>query len=181
MVNSATITVGEINGYSWIRICGKGDVFLAPKLKKFTENLFTIESEDLTPKVVLDMEECTGMDSTFMGVLAGFAIKLKGMANSCFQLCNVSNRNQESLEELGIDSLVEINPAESEWKGQCETIQDCLKEWDPDKVEKKLPPSLILETHKTLGSLNKKNEEEFSSVIKAFEDKTKSSVTDRDS
>jgi len=141
VVNSATITVGEINGYSWIRICGKGDVFLAPKLKKFTEKLFSSNSEETTPKVVFDMEECTGMDSTFMGVV------------------------------------------ESEWKDQCESVQDSLKEWDPEKGEKKLPPSLILETHKTLGSLNEKNKNEFSNVIQAMEDEInpKSSVTDRDS
>lgn len=125
-------------------------------------------SSEAKTKFVFDMEECTGMDSTFMGMLAGLAIKLQGAADSCLQLCGVSSRNQESLEELGIDSLVEINPDNSEWSKDCVEIRKGLSEWSEDK--KAMPdPKLILDTHKTLGSLNKENEQEFSSVIKTFQ------------
>ena len=170
MANSASIKVGENSGYSWIKVNGRGDVFLTPKVKKFTESVINklSSSKDSVPKFVFDMEDCTGMDSTFMGMIAGLAIKLQGVANSCLQLCSVSSNNQESLEELGIDSLVEINPSNSEWEDNCQQIREGLSEWSESNGE--MPdPKLILDTHKTLGSLNKENAKEFSAVIKTFE------------
>lgn len=168
MGNTASIKVGEIKGYSWVSINGRGDVFTAPKVKEFTEGIFEKLSQNRAAKFVFDMEDCTGMDSTFMGMIAGLAIKLQGVANSCLQLCGVSSANQESLEELGIDSLVDINPTGSEWNNQYQEIRSELSEWNPEG--KHAPKSdLILDSHKILGSLNKENEEEFSEVIKSFE------------
>ena len=168
MANTASIKVAEVEDYSWVSIDGRGDVFTAPKVKLFTESVFAKNSQNKATKIIFDMENCTGMDSTFMGVIAGLAIKLQGMANSYLQLCGVSHSNQESLEELGIDSLVDINSSKPDWEPYHTEIDSKLSEWNP---EGKSDPnqSLILDSHKTLGSLSKENEEEFSSVIKSFE------------
>lgn len=171
MADSASIKVGQIDGYSWIRINGRGDVFLAPSVKKFTDKILgQKQSTNRNPaKFVIDMEDCTGMDSTFMGMMAGLAIKLQGVSNSCLQLCGVNSQNQESLEELGIASLVEINPTASEWCDSCDKVRSELRNWSPDG-QAKPDPKLILDTHKTLGSLNDQNKKAFSDVIETFED-----------
>jgi len=164
---SASIQIGEVNGYSWIRICGKGDVFLAPSLKKLTDKLLKNSS---SPKLVVDMEDCSGMDSTFMGTLASLAIRFKGLANACFQLCGVTKSNQDSLEELGLDSLIDINPKDADWSGKCDEIRSDLSPWSAEKK----PPvdrGLVLETHKALGSISEKNMLEFSPVIQTLEEK----------
>ena len=170
MSQKASIQTGEVKGYSWVRIDGRGDVFLAPLVKKFTDQLLeSSSSQDSPPKLVLDMEVCTGMDSTFMGMLAGLAIKFQGIPQSVLQLCFVSQKNVDSLEELGIDSLLDINPSVAEWADQFPHVRTTLKVWGPD--QKSSPDAkLILDTHKTLGSLNEKNKAEFSGVIKTFED-----------
>ncbi len=103
-----------------------------------------------------------------MGTLASLAIKLKGMANACFQLCGVTKNNKDSLEELGLDSLIEINPADAEWSDNCQKVRSELNQWSLDKK----PPvdrDLILETHKTLGELSEKNKIEFTPVIETLE------------
>jgi len=164
---SASIKLGEVNGYSWIRICGRGDVFLAPTLKAIVEKILSKET-DIAPKLVVDMEDCSGMDSTFMGTLASFAIKLKKVANSCFQLFGVTPSNQESLEELGLDTLIEINPNNAEWSGDYQQIRSDLSCWLPQQ-ETAPDKELILNTHKTLGDINEKNKEEFSDVIESFD------------
>lgn len=165
MSQSASIKLGEVNGYSWIRICGRGDVFLAPQLKALVEKIL---SKSPSPKLVVDMEDCSGMDSTFMGALASFAIKLKKVSDSCFHLCGVAPSNQESLEELGLDTLMEINPENAEWSGDATEIRSDLSCWVPQ--EDSVPDEdLILDTHKTLGNLNEKNNREFNDIIKSLE------------
>lgn len=61
--------------------------------------------------IVVDLEACVGMDSTFMGMLAGIAIKLTKLpAGGVLQIAGASERNVQSLEDLGLDALMDINP-----------------------------------------------------------------------
>lgn len=169
MTGSATIKVGRARDISWIRVDGRGDVFLAPTVKKFTDAVFSKNGKEAesVQKVVIDMEDCTGMDSTFMGMIAGLAIKLQKMKDSCLFLCGVNKQNKNSLEELGIDSLVEINPDNEELGEQAQEARKGLSEWTEEKAASP-DAKLILETHESLGSLNEENEKEFSSVIETF-------------
>jgi len=158
------ISVGKQGNLCWIRCESKGSFLNSSIVKQWTDDQFVSAANEF----VMDLEACTGMDSTFMGMMAGLAIKLQGAANSCLQLCGVNNSNKESLEELGIDSLIEINPTETEWNSNCQTIRAELSEWSPEKACTP-NPELIIDTHKTLGSLSLENEKEFSAVIKTFE------------
>jgi len=166
VANSSSIQIGQADNFSWIKIFGKGDVFLAPTVKKYSEKI--LELGDQT-QLVLDLEQCTGMDSTFMGMIAGLAIKHKSSFKSNLHLFCVSEKNCESLEELGIDALLEINSQNNELYCSCSKVKPKLKEWSPEDGTKKPDARLILDTHKTLGSLSDSNQEEFSSVIKTFE------------
>ncbi len=166
MSQSASIQVGEIDGYSWIRVCGRGDVFLAPTLKKFVDKTLS-DGESTSPQLVVDMVECSGMDSTFMGILASIAIKVKSVANAGLQLCGVTEKNQESLEELGLDSLMEIHLQDSALSESGLGISDKLNPWVPEG-QAKPDAKLILDTHQTLGGLSDKNKKEFSTVIETF-------------
>ncbi len=108
------------------------------------------------------------MDSTFMGILASLAIKVKGIANAGLQLCGVTEKNQDSLEELGLDSLMEINPAQAAWLPDCQEIRARLSRWT--STEQARPDSkLVLDTHKTLGSLNASNQQKFSDVVEGLQ------------
>ncbi len=62
---------------------------------------------------VLDLAECILMDSTFLGVLAGFGLKLSGGANGNdsskgIELLNPNPRISELLENLGVLHLFKV-------------------------------------------------------------------------
>lgn len=63
---------------------------------------------------VLDLSECMLMDSTFLGVLAGLALKMrepkcgKNGHDSQIGLLNANGRNLESLENLGVLPMFKI-------------------------------------------------------------------------
>src|SRR5580698_7201420 len=62
---------------------------------------------------ILDLTECLLMDSTFLGVMAGLALKLREPAyrnghDNVIELLNPNARNLESLESLGVMHLFKV-------------------------------------------------------------------------
>src|SRR5579862_4276814 len=61
---------------------------------------------------VLDLSECTLMDSTFLGVLSGFGLQSTtqkpGQPNATFELLNPNERITELLESLGVLHLFKL-------------------------------------------------------------------------
>ena len=57
-----------------------------------------------------DLGECTVMDSTFMGTLAGMALRLREFGGTLL-VCNVNERNFELLRNLGLNNLFQIEPS----------------------------------------------------------------------
>ena len=66
--------------------------------------------------IVVDLEECKGMDSTFMGTMAGLAMRLMKIPGGKLQVAAPSDRSRKSLEDLGLDVLMDIDPQESSWR-----------------------------------------------------------------
>src|SRR3974390_484580 len=61
---------------------------------------------------VLDLSECTLMDSTFLGVLAGFGLKMNASQNEltspAIELRNPNPRIMDLLESLGVLHLFKV-------------------------------------------------------------------------
>jgi anti-anti-sigma regulatory factor len=69
--------------------------------------------------VVIDLETCSGVDSTFMGTIAGIARRLSNSEEEGeVQIAAPTDNARSALECLGLDALVDIEPAEAPWRGQ---------------------------------------------------------------
>lgn len=120
--------------------------------------------------IVVDLEACSGMDSTFMGMLAGLAIKLaKQPEGGLLQIAGASEKNVQSLEDLGLDALMEINPAEAEWCGQRDVIRAKLQPWHSHEIAGKERSLMVLEAHQILSSTNEDNARRFEAVVQLLE------------
>jgi anti-anti-sigma factor len=87
-----------------IRVRGRGSFKVGPALKQF--GLSAISSG--CKQFILDMNECIGMDSTFMGVLAGLALRLKHEeAGGRMVMMNLSPKTLALLETLGLNRLID--------------------------------------------------------------------------
>ena len=166
VVTDYPIRVGNFEGFSWIRCEGKGSFLNSPAVKEFGEPRI-IEGEKC---LVMDLEACTGMDSTFMGTLAGLASRLSDKKGT-FQVANVGEKNRNSLEDLGLDFLMEIEPESPVWKGVEEKAKDFLE----TKVAgmnsgTELHTRHVLEAHEILSDANEGNREKFSGVVKMLGD-----------
>lgn len=155
------ITIGIFDGYSWIRCIGKGSFKNSPCLKEFADQRIQ-QGERL---IVIDLAACTGMDSTFMGTLAGIASRLSAFEGAAVHIANADDRNRRSLEDLGLDFLLEINPDPAPWLGHIAEIRQRLVPAPSQPTGKSQNSKLVLDAHLTLSDLNDQNAKTFSNVI----------------
>ena len=152
----------------------------SPAVKAFGD-LRIAAGEDL---LVVDLGECTGMDSTFMGTLAGMAARLSALGGGVLQIAEPGERNRRSLEDLGLDFLMEIDPPAASWRGKVESIRKNLRTpAAPGSLDSLQRTRHVLEAHQTLSDVNHKNARDFSKVVDILEnelsEKEKSAEQDK--
>ena len=113
---------------------------------------------------IVDFQDCSSMDSTFLGILVGLALKLRKFEDEGYlTLVNLRGRNLETVQNLGIHKIAEISSEE--------TPSD-LHELDDLKNGKKdglACSDTIYQAHKTLMDLNEKNSRMFCDVVNFLE------------
>ena|ERR1051326_2913333 len=112
---------------------------------------------------VLDLSECSLMDSTFLGLLAGFGLKMSdGQDEMCAQgieLLNPNARITELLENLGVLHLFRVTAGPLSLPEQ--TQAQSLTPANPTKEE---VTRACLEAHQTLMAINPENASKFKEV-----------------
>jgi anti-sigma B factor antagonist len=120
--------------------------------------------------LVVDLEACTGMDSTFMGTLAGLAARLSAQGGAVLQIADAGERNRHSLEDLGLDFLIEIDPQAAVWRDTLKSIRASLQSPTPPGVQGPIQQAMhVLEAHQVLADANEKNLRSFSTVVTMLE------------
>ncbi len=164
-----SITCGIFKGFSWIRCEGKGSFLNSPLMKSFGESRVS-EGESL---LVVDLTSCSGMDSTFMGTLAGMATRLATKDGGALQIAGADERNRRSLEDLGLDFLMQINPDAGPWQGQLDEIRSCLQPAQlNESLNQRQRAEHVLQAHEKLSEINDKNAREFNQVVDTLKRQT---------
>src|SRR5437016_5693061 len=113
------ILVGE--RFACIKIAGRANFSTSIDFKTLVNELW----QKGYTYFVLDLTECSLMDSTFLGVLAGFGLKMSGVPNDqCYpaiELLNPNARITELLENLGVLHLFKLTQGPLAVSDQTET------------------------------------------------------------
>lgn len=165
------IRFGIFEGFTWIRVEGKGSFLQSPALKECAEQ----RQADGERNFVIDLEECLGMDSTFMGYLAGLASRVR-RAGGGVGIAGAGERNRQSLEDLGLDCLLAIDPQDAAWCGEEAEIREELQDFSTKRVPAMSDRAKhVLESHRMLASTSEDNAQRFAKVIEVMEDDAKRS------
>ena len=112
---------------------------------------------------VLDLSECLLMDSTFLGVLAGFGLKMsrarKSECDSPIELLNPNARITELLENLGVLHLFKLSAGPLPALNHTDTLTPA-----PARPSKEEITRACLEAHETLMAMNPENAAKFKEV-----------------
>ena len=163
-LSSAKLLVFVSSQLACVKIQGRANFASSIDFKTLLNELL---AQDYTC-FVLDLTDCALMDSTFLGVLAGFGLRMKNDQRpvghgASIELMNPNPRISELLENLGVLELfailkvpaTEISPkgvAMSEVESQQPTREDITRN--------------CLEAHKTLMALSPENAAKFKDVTR---------------
>lgn len=121
--------------------------------------------------LVVDLEGCTGMDSTFMGTLAGLAMKLNKGGRGVLQVAGANERNRRSLEDLGLDYVLQIEPEDAPWRQRISEVRSVLEPVNGEEgaATNEQRAEHVLEAHRLLSSTSEDNRERFRGVVDVLE------------
>ena len=104
---SAKLSVLVGKDFACVKIAGRANFTFSPDFKTLLAELI----QKGYGRFIIDLTDCVLMDSTFLGVLAGFGIKLNhgsAAGNGGIELSNPNARVTELLENLGVLQLFKV-------------------------------------------------------------------------
>ena len=165
MTQENSIGIGIFDGFSWVRCAGKGSFLTSPALKACVDA--RIDAGERL--VVVDLSACSGMDSTFMGILSALSNRLK-KAGGKLQVADPGEKNLHSLVDLGLNYLFEIDPPGALWRGHEFALRSHLQPFTDVKSLSQLQRAEhVLEAHRILSDANEENARKFSGVVGLLE------------
>ncbi len=148
---------------AWIQISGRANFAASVDFKTLITELHRTGHQ----RFELDLTECMLMDSTFLGVLAGFGIRFRAVRDGdvpvTFELVNPNARVTELLASLGVAHLFKLSqraptaPAEA-------VVETVLSTTPPAETLTRT----CLEAHQTLMEIEPKNIPKFKDVAQFF-------------
>src|SRR5476649_1555564 len=155
---SANLRVLVGKNFACVKIAGRANFTSSPDFKTL---LAELAQKDYT-RFIIDLSGCVLMDSTVLGVLVGFGLKMnpKGVPGECsLELLNANPRVAELLENLGAIHLFKMTSGALE-------LPDDVKTCTPESVNptREEITRTSLEAHKTLMDVNPDNIARFKDV-----------------
>ena len=157
-MSPANLSVLVGKNFVCIKIVGRANFASSPDFKTLLNEL----AQKGYGHFILDLSDCVLMDSTFLGVLAGFGIKLNphgAPAERGIELHNATARVSELLENLGAEHLFKATSGALQLPAD---VKSCTPE--PVNPTHEQITRTSLEAHQALMALNPDNVARFKDV-----------------
>jgi anti-sigma B factor antagonist len=164
-LNAASPIQAGLSGDTvWVRVPGRGSFQNSAGLKEFATEMTARGHREF----VVDLQDCELMDSTFMGTLAGIALKL-GPAGR-LTVVRPNERCRSVLRNLGLDRVFTVSdelPAAPHGSSLREA---------PAQPTREAGRANIIEAHENLVAANPANAVRFRDVIEFLKQRAPDSV-----
>jgi anti-anti-sigma factor len=150
---SSSVLVGSLGRTVWLKVSGRGTFQNSPNVKEFVKQMIERGHRDF----VIDLDGCELMDSTFMGTLAGIALRLREVGEGGLKAVNVNPRNASLLENLGLDQLFDVEA------GQGAPAPASLRQ--AEAVPEENARETVLKAHEALIEADAENAIKFQDVV----------------
>lgn len=144
-----------------VRVIGRANLDLSPQLKILANYM---NSKDYSPRYIMDLEDCSTMDSTFMGVLATMAMHQITCLKDRLIVLNANSTTRRQMDTLGLKYVLSIRQVPEEHAPISQEIDY--------KVATAINPSRaehiahMIESHQALIEMNSGNKVKFEGVLK---------------
>jgi len=155
---SAKLSVLVCTDFACVKIAGRANFNFGPDFKTLLAGL----NQKGYKRFIIDLSECLLMDSTFLGVLAGFGLAANpaGTAEKCeIELLNPSTRVRELLENLGVLALFKVTNLAPQLPDDAKVSAPAPLNPTHEQITR-----TCLEAHKTLMAVSPENAARFKDV-----------------
>ena len=149
----SSIQVGVNGPVVWVRVAGRGSFLESGSLKEFGREMVNRGYREF----IFDLQECAMMDSTFMGTMAGMALRLKELGQGHLRVIHCGARSRELLSGLGLDQIFDIQ-ANGATAPECEELEKAGE-------AKREQATTMLEAHEALCEAQPENLTRFKDVL----------------
>jgi len=169
------ISVGLVNQEVHVRVVGRGTFQNGQPLRRYALEMI----DRGVQQFIVDLGGCEGMDSTFLGVLAGMGLKLSQNGRTGqVRVASVGQRNLELLETLGLDRLFRLDQPDGKnlrYEPPPGAVFQRLPDSDLTQLNKPVDKSdtadLMLEAHDNLIRTDQRNLAKFKDLTSFLREK----------
>jgi anti-sigma B factor antagonist len=147
-----------VNGPAvWVKVEGKGSFLNSGNLKEFAQEMVNRGYREF----IIDLEHCAMMDSTFMGTMAGVALRLKELGHGHLHIVHCGPRSRELLSGLGLDQIFSLH-SDGATAPDCQALD---RDANGEAAKKQEQARTMLEAHEALCQAAPENLTRFKDVI----------------
>jgi anti-sigma B factor antagonist len=158
-VVQSSIQVGVNGDAVWVKVEGKGSFLNSGNFKEFTREMVNRGYREF----VVDLANCAMMDSTFMGTMAGVALRLKELGHGHLHVIRCGERSRELLTGLGLDQLFTIH-SNGAAAPQCKLLEEEKKNGATADAKQETKRDM-LDAHEALCEAAPENFSKFKDVL----------------
>ena len=158
-MSAGKILVSDNQGNYLLKFVGDVRVTLCGSLNRHMETIFG--SQDVK-KVIVDMLEAEGLDSTTLGLMAKLGLHCRKEYGINVQVFCQNPSILRTLDCMGFDEIFDIIQEVPTINGELHSIESVSSEVDEIRRQ-------VVEAHKLLMQLNPENSKEFTDLIRALE------------
>ena len=151
-MSQATLAVAVADNQARIKVNGRATFQCTENLKDFCNNIL----DKKTISISVEMENCTGMDSTFMGMMAQISLKARKQ-DSVITINNINDDNKKNIFSLGLKNMFNFTSSE-EQESSWENIE-------PKNADQETQRQNIIDAHQTLIDVHEDNRKEFQDIV----------------
>lgn len=144
----------------YVRVRGLGSMMVAPTFEAFAERSI----DEGVRQFVIDLAECTGVDSTFMGLLLSLANRLRegGQPHPCIAI-NVDEHAQKQLSSVGLDAFITIKEGRTKLPSALKLTElAVVSASDRERLK------LMVRTHRELVAADARNKAKFGPFLEGL-------------
>ncbi len=157
-MKNGRILVATVNDVPILKFIGDVRVLMSSALDNYFNSLY---NRAILDRMMVDMTETQGIDSTALGLLAKMSIQLRNRFNVRPTIISTNPDITRILKSMSIDLICEI----------IETLdkqETCFDELNPLQETEDSVRQKVIEAHQTLMNLSEDNRAEFQDLVSAL-------------
>ncbi|NNE92042.1 MAG: STAS domain-containing protein [Verrucomicrobiales bacterium] len=150
-----SILVGCFEDVAWVRVNGNGSHANSHLVRDFADRCVGKGKRN----IVVDLENCPGVDSTFIGILTGINLSIEESGKSGgVEVLNANERNVQAICKLGLDSVIKMDREGTSWPEERKLVaENVSKPLPATELDVRERAELMLEAHEALVDANEEN------------------------